>query len=337
MFYAYNDERIRYTGRWGEEKNCRGDIGRITTTATGAYLEFSFEGTQAVIHFDTALQGNPMPHLWISMDNGDRFESVVMPYLRLRAENDGKHTVCIIVKSAVETQQRWYTPLVARVSLRGITVERLCAMKADVRQTIEFVGDSITEGILIDENCRTKQEESLNRVYQDDVCATYAWLAAEKLQLRPIMMGYGAVGVTKGGSGGVPKASLAYPYNFSGSSITYDEPDYILINHGTNDMRTTSESYCGEYRILLDVVRHIHPHSKIIAMAVLYGVHSEALAELIALYNREHKTDIAFINASGWVSKEPLHPMRDGHKLAAEKLADALRQIIQSDGAEKVV
>lgn len=46
---------------------------------------------------------------------------------------------------------------------------------------IEFVGDSITEGVLIDAECTIFTNDQLNRPFEDDVTATYAWLTAEAL------------------------------------------------------------------------------------------------------------------------------------------------------------
>ena len=76
-------------------------------------------------------------------------------------------------------------------------MENPAELPADERKTIEFVGDSITEGVLIDVDFYDKDSDFIssqdqnNRCYQDDVCATYAWQTAEALNLRPIFMGYG--------------------------------------------------------------------------------------------------------------------------------------------------
>lgn len=322
MFFAYDTPAIRYTGRWGEEQN------RITATAAGAYFEFVFTGKLATIHFDLSLQSEPYPHLWVSVDGGARVESTLSPFVRVQACKEGLHTVCVILKGSVEMQHRWYQPLVARVSLLGIEADDLSELAEDTRKTIEFVGDSITEGVMIDESCRVYQEEYWNRPFQDDVCATYAWLTAERLNLRPYMMGYGAVGTTKSGCGAVPRAGEAYPFNFDRSPVSFPEPDYIVISHGTNDMRASAEDYCEQYRGLLDVVRSVHPHSKIIALSAFYGVHAEALRALVGQYNQEHGTDVTFINGSGWVPREPVHPLRGGHEIIADRLCNELEKIL---------
>ena len=77
MFFSYDDEKIRYTGRWGKEKNM------ITTTACGAYFEFAFSGEMVSLHFDTENQILPLPHLWISVDGGAKYECPVSPVVLL--------------------------------------------------------------------------------------------------------------------------------------------------------------------------------------------------------------------------------------------------------------
>ena len=177
MFFPYTDENIRYTGRWGEEIDQRGvKVGCMTATTTGAYFEFAFTGRQAVLHFHVIAQSSGMPHLWVNVDGGAKIESVVMPYLRVQAATDGVHTVCVIIKSAGEELQRWYRPLTSCVALCGITADELCPLPADERKVIEFVGDSITEGILVDEPNRPEGAAAYVRLYQNDVCGTYGRL-----------------------------------------------------------------------------------------------------------------------------------------------------------------
>lgn len=322
MFFKFDAPQLRYTGRWGTEE------GKITTTAVGSYFEFAFTGSMATMHFDLDWQSVPYPHLWISVDGGARAETTLAPYLRVQGADEGMHTVCVIMKSSVEMQHRWYEPRVARVSLKGIEAEGLAELPEDNRKTIELVGDSITEGVMVDVDCRFYREEYQNRPFQDDACGTYAWLTAEKLNLRPYVMAYGAVGTAKSGNGAVPSVVESYPFNFDGSPITFAEPDYILINHGTNDMFQPAETLCTRYRALLDVIRGLHPHSKLIVLAPFFGVHPEALRAMVETYNKEHGVDIAFIDGTGWVPKEPVHPLRESHKLLAERLYAELKDII---------
>ncbi|MBQ8849403.1 MAG: hypothetical protein IJ011_03600 [Clostridia bacterium] len=327
MRVSYDHESVRLTGRWDTTNKAFAE-----TTTTGAYVEFAFEGRMAMAMFDVSGNNTPYLHLWVEVDGGARVEVPIDSYLRVVAPTDGKHVCRIIYKGGAEVYRRWYRPLQSKVSFRGFEAERPIAIGKDERKTIEFVGDSITEGVLIDVDYYGDGEpccpvDQHNRVFQDDACATYAWLTAEALDLRPIFMGYGAVGVTKPGHK-VPPAPESYPYNFDGSPISRPEPDVILINHGANDRPKSAEEYVRRYGELLDVIRKLNPNAKLVSLSAFCGGHHEALGKFIAEYNEKNGTDVFFIDSTGWISPEPLHPLRDGHIEVAKRLAPILREII---------
>ena len=215
MLLKWNDPAVRLTGRWS-----RNNPDCATATANGSYFEFAFRGRVAVMRFDVTLNAAPYPHLYVEIDGESRVEAPLDQYLRVFAKDaNANHVARVILKGSVEMQPRWFQPLVGRTALLGIEVEERGVLPADDRKIVEFVGDSITEGVLIDADYAEKPAytwDQHNRVYQDDVTATYGWLTAEALNLRPIMMGYGAVGATRGGCGGVVKAASAYSFVYDG-------------------------------------------------------------------------------------------------------------------------
>lgn len=326
--YSCSNENIRYTGRWAVYD------GAMTATATGSRFTFCYEGNQAVLQFDTNFMQTPYPHLYIQVDDGAMTESTLDKYLRIQTPNGGRHTVTVILKSMVEMFPRWNQPLTNRLSLASIETDSLLPLPRPrkKKKTVEFVGDSITEGVLIDENYRITEDshwgwDQCNRPQQDDVTATYAWQLAKALDWEPLMMGYGAVGVTKGGCGGVPKAAEAYPYCFADAPVDYGyHPDYVFINHGSNDGGADSVTYTAGYVALLDAILTAHPKTQIIAMSVFNGTHAEDLEKLVAEYNERHNQHILFVNGSNWIADGPLHPWRDGHAKAAAALATVLKQ-----------
>ena len=311
----------RFVGRWVV------DADTATTTTPGAYFDLAFSGQELIMHFETKWLLSPFPHLWIQVDNGARVEVPLDKHLRVWAKDSGNHIVRVIFKSANEMAHRWHQPFGGGVEFLGYDAEApgILPERRD-RKTIEFVGDSITEGILIDESLGDGIKW-FGRPYQDDVTAAYAWLTAEALDLEPYIMGYGGVGVTKGGSGSVPCAQEAYPYCFAGAPVPYGHPDYILINHGANDRFSTTESYCDGYLKLLDVITDTHPDSKIIVLAPFCGAHEDALEMLVSNYNARKKTDITFIRTTNWIPKEPLHPDRKGHREVSRRLVSALQHL----------
>ncbi len=327
MFYAAEDNRIKTYGRWGAD----GDA--LTCTACGGKIEFRYTGEQAVLRFDTAFNAPPYPHIWLRVDGGARVEAALCDFLRVSAPGEGPHLVEAVYKSAMEQQSRWYSLLVGKVTFRGVYADGLAASPVSNKKTIEFVGDSITEGVLID-TATVNERENLDwdqkqRPYQDDVTATYAYLAAEALGLEPLFTAYGAVGVTKGGCGGVPRCAEGYPYAFDGVRKRYSNPDFILINHGTNDRVGPADVFVSRYRELLRLIAEDSPLSRVIVLPPFCGAFREELRRLVGDYNRETGRGVAFIDSSGWIPPEPVHPTREGHKEVARRLIPALREITE--------
>lgn len=327
MNLSYRHESVRLTGRW----DCS-DARVAVTTAPGSYFEFAFEGRDAVIRFDLRDLVAPYPHLWIELD-GARVEAPLDAYLRVSAREDGVHLCRVVFKSAVEVHSRWFAPLHGKLSFLGISTEKPAALPEDCRPRIEFVGDSITEGVLIDDGFAVDRNQydidQQNRVYQDDACATYAWLTAERCGLRPVIMGYGAVGITHGGCGRVPRAIDAYPYNFDGSVKTEPPADIIVINHGANDRSAAAADYIAGYRALLDRVASLNPHARLVVLSAFCGFCPEELGRMVEDYRRETGRDVLFVDSSDWLpAGTPLHPLRDGHRLIADHLAPIISALL---------
>ena len=329
MNIPYTHESIRLTGRW----DTRGPKAAVTT-APGSYLEFAFSGRTALARFDVAANAAPRLHLWLQLDGGACIEAPIDSYLRVAAPEEGDHVCRILYKGGTENDRRWFAPLTGKVSFLGVQAEQPLPLPADERPVIEFVGDSITEGVLIDTDFPAPGDvvsyiDQNNRIYQDDACATYAWLTAQALHLRPIIMGYGAVGVTRAGMGQVPAAAIAYPQNFDGSPITHSgQVNCVVINHGANDRSKPAEVYLEKYTELLDVVRAHQPQATIVALSAFCGAFHRELGEGIAAYNAKNSCHVRFIDTNGWIPAEPLHPMRGGHRIVAEHLIPLLREIL---------
>lgn len=321
MFIKYDNNAIRLTGRW----NKNGDT--ATATACGSKIEFSFYGSMAVMHFDMTFSEQPYPHVWIQADGGSKIEATLEKYMRICADGDRMHTVTVIYKSAVEMQHRWYEPLIGKIAFKGIEVERPGELKPNNKKYIEFIGDSITEGVLVDEEYRVNSDnDQMNRPFQDDVTATYAYLTAQALNLEPLIMGYGGVGLTRGGCGSVPRVGMAYKYCYNGYPTDMPEPDYIVINHGANDIRASKEEYLSRYSEFLDIVYEKHPLSTVFVLGAFCGWCHEELENFVDTYNAEKGKNVVYINTNGWIPKEPVHPSRDGHKCVAEKLTGFLAE-----------
>lgn len=314
-----NSENISYIGRWHVTNES------AIATAPGSRFRLAFRGESLILHFCMEFVSSPPPHVWISIDEGTMVEVPLDRYLRIHARGEGNHVVEVILKSSITYSHRWYQPMSGRIEFVEWIGEHGILPK-NKKKTIEFVGDSITEGVFVDEELG----EGLGwcgRPYQDDVIATYAWLTAKALNLEPIISAYGGVGVTQPG-GTVPKAAEMYPYCFNEAHIPYSNADYILINYGANDREHSSQEFLCEYRKLLEVIANHNPSSKLILLAPFCGAFEDELQNLKDSFSIERGRDVIFIKTKGWISPEPLHPSRYGHSILANRLIEVLSQYI---------
>ena len=318
MIIKHDDCRIRYTGRWNVQKNA------ATSTANGNYFEFAYNGEYAVIEFDIEGLKVPFPHVYISVDGGANIEVSLDKYIRISSAS-GDHKVCVIMKGSVEIQNRWLYPIEARVSLVSIEAEDFCEMPEDTRPIIEFIGDSITEGISIDVGY-TNYQDTRDMIYWDDSTAGYAWLTAQKLNFRPVIMGYGCLGTTKGGAGNIPPVGESYLSYSDGFPMPSKNADYIIINHGTNDRISETDIFKQKYFDFLCTVRKRNPKATIISLTPFSGCLVKEIKTAVEEYNHQNNDDIFYINTTGWINPEPVHPLRDGHKIVSQKLSEIIRE-----------
>lgn len=323
MFIPYSDPAIRLTGRFYQENEA------VSTTACGSQIEIAINGDWAILRFDMTDLIPSYPQVYIQIDGGEMVGATVGSRIYIRMKEKKDHIIKIIFKGACEKQNRWYAPVQAKISFEGVEAENAGTLPADNRKTITFIGDSITEGILIHPEQTPFKDNFKDRVYQDDVTRTYAWIIAEHFNLRPTYCAYGAVGMTKSGSGEVPKFNESYPWCVAGKEyIDPYQPDYIMINHGCNDRGHTAEEYVEEYEKCLDMLRKRYPAAKIIMLSAFIGAHADELKAFHKAYNEKYGTDIAFIESTGWVPEKPTHPLVAGHETIARHLIDKLTKII---------
>ena len=139
-------------------------------------------------------------------------------------------------------------------------------------------------------------------------------------------MGYGAVGLTKSGSGAVPRAGLSYGYCYDNKPTDMPEPECIILNHGANDRLGEVEIYLKKYSELLDVVFEKHPKSEVFILGAFCGWCHEELGVFVENYNKRTGRNVRYINTYGWIPVEPLHPAREGHRIVADNLIKELRK-----------
>jgi len=321
MVISHLSESIRYTGRWAKQEEA------AVTTAPGASLELAFQGKACMLLFSVSMNALPYPRIYIQVDNGARVEAGVDHYIRVEAAEAGNHVVKVIYKSAMEKQPRWYEPLIGKISFLGYEADAEGVLPEDNRPVIEFIGDSITEGIWVDDGRKPYKFWQENLVFENDSTGTYAYMTAEALNMKPYIMAYGGLGLTKGGNGGVPIAAKAYPCCFDQTPAEPSGAEIVVINFGANDQYVTADVYIEKYEEFLGLVRSIHPTAKIVVLSAFGGFHHTELETFVAEYNQKKDEKIFFIDSTGWIPKEPSHPLRSGHAIVAEKLTAILKEV----------
>ena len=331
MIISHLSPAVRYTGRWVKREDA------AITTAPGAYFEIAFNGTWCDLRFDMSLYSEPFPHLYIQVDGGAKIDARIAHYMRIEAPDDGNHIVTVYFKNTMEDLQRWYEPLVARVAFIGAEADGEGVLPPDNRKIIQFLGDSITEGTWVDIE-RTAYGATdgdddpgnhRNMEYENDATATYAYLTAKALNMRPYIMGYGCLGLVRPANGGVPPAGKSYPYYFNGYPIEKDIPDILVINYGANDARYIMEEYIKAYSEFLPLAREINPTAKIVVMSAFMGVHPEEVGKMVEKYNSDYNDDVLFVDSTGWIPRNPVHPPREGHRVISEHLSAILKEKLE--------
>ena len=269
------------------------------------------------------------------MDGGPRIEAPLDKYLRLNAKDEGPHVVEVIFKGAMEEQHRWYEPLVGKVAFVGIEADAAAELPEDNRKSIQFIGDSITEGVLTDDKYRIQRyaeyarwNEQPNRPCQDDVTATYGWITAEALNLKPLWYAYGATSLSRPGPiSSMPRSVEGYDWCYNGAPVENQEPDYVVINHGANDRGVPPEEYFKNYEELVNRIRERSPKAKVFALGAFVGAFAADFPAFVEAYKEKYGYEIVFIDTTGWLPADhPLHPTRWGHQTVADNLIPILRK-----------
>src|SRR5262249_24798870 len=137
---------IHYYGRWNRLAD------RAITVNSGSHVVAQFDGTGIEAKFDIGTNGVPLPTVTWRVDQGSWQEIQLAASLTL-ANNlpAGPHEVWLMARGLDENQSRWTPPLASSLTFLGFNVSggALRPSSRPVRPKIEFLGDSITEGVAV--------------------------------------------------------------------------------------------------------------------------------------------------------------------------------------------
>jgi len=250
------------------------------TANPGAYFKVGFTGTSVALNIDeTQSPSSAFMNIWYSVDD-TKFVQISLPTqtnatLSLaKGLSNGNHLLEVYVYNSQQGQDRWTGP----ACLFRVTGLVLDAGAQTVKPTLRSkrilaYGDSITEGVQA--LCQSGGDLGSNAAIN-----TWAFSLAAALDAEISVVGFGRLGWTISGNGGVPPVFT--PNNDAQSSWNKIDakvarsftpnPDYIVIAHGANDGLNgksdadVSASVTG----WLTAVRAAAPSSRIV-LAIPFG------------------------------------------------------------------
>jgi lysophospholipase L1-like esterase len=318
------EELVHYYGRWNRLSD------RAITVNTGSHVVAQFSGSAIAARFDIALNAAPNPTLAWRIDQGTWQEGELAATLSLGTGlTSGTHEVFLIVRGFNENQNRWSPPLVSSITFLGfdVTGGALQSSTRPVRPTIEFLGDSITEGI----NVWTMVNGQTTPCWRSDGRLAFSSQTAQLLGAEWRQVGFGRQGLLIVGNGGVPVANGSF--NFIYANVPRDrwQPDMVVINEGTNDGSANPVAFRTAFTAYVTTIRAAYPNAKIAAMRPFNGSQAVPIQAEVDARVAAGDARVFYIDTTGWLVAadltDGLHPNPQGSAKAAQMLAPALTAI----------
>ena len=310
------------------------------TVNAGAYFRTLFgNSTTCVLNFDVSAMVTPTSEIWSRIDNGAWTQAAVattlgltIPSVMLSNTDVPYHLLEVVVKSTTETQNRWNAGASTRVVFKGLTLDAgatLVAPRAAPKKLLIY-GDSITEGV------RTLGEAAANDTDRNDAWQGWAYRLGALLGAEVGVVGFGATGVSTGGSGNVPALPSSYNLLYSGVSRSFSPvPDMVLFNEGTND---GGANIVAAMTGVLNGILTACPGAVIAVLRPFNGSQAANLQAAIAACGTPaacHYVDTTgFFNPAYGIDSLSLHPSGPNDLgLIAPQLAGVLRPLLSPGGA----
>ncbi len=276
---SLSDSNITYLGRWV-------DSSANTKKANfNAALEMRFTGTSVSVvlgansGFVYAIDDEP--YIDVTSANGT--------YALATGLSDGVHTL----KMAVRQHS-------VHIYLNGFVLDDGAATVTPLKkQTVEFIGDSITAGWI-----------GNNFPNDNKITNTYGFMAAEDLNLYHDTVALGGISVVPGygspDNGGIQNRYYRIGENEAGvdNSAAWDtskyQPDYLVLNLGTNDS-AAADVFSSNYTTFLTALRGSYPNAKMVVMTPFNGSYRAQIRSVVEQLNASGDKNVYFLDTLGWV------------------------------------
>jgi hypothetical protein len=323
---------------------------RAVTVNSGSYVRARFSGTLLSASFDISLnqprcectpQGSYPTIAW-RIDEGEWQEAEIAPTVMLvNGLSPGQHTVMLMVRGLDEHQSRWKPPLVASINFTGFGLAEGGQLEEPMPQwkqpalSLEFLGDSITEGVVVNEG-RAGVVEGIPFTWPwlADARSSYAGQTALMLGAEWRQVGFGATGLAHAGSGGVPGALDSFNFVYADCPRDRWQPDVVVVNQGTNEGSMEMHEYQSLYARYLALIRVAYPKAKIVALRPFCGAQESSIKAVVSACNTAGDSNVYYIDTTGWYSG-PLHPNAPDSAALAKKLVKALKTEVLNTNAKR--
>ena len=347
--FTANEQNVKLIGRTAEDEGIRW----LALSASG--IEFTFTGTSAAITVvgDNMTATPDKQARFAVYINGERtmdemVDSAEKIYSVFSSEEAAETTVKLLkLSEAAEST----------MGIKGIDVTSVGDIQptAEKELKIEFIGDSITCGYGVDDEDRDHHFKTST----EDATKAYAYKTAELLNADYSLVSYSGHGIISGYSDGkkkvtsqlVPKVYTKFAksygtYNnyFNVSDIDWDfskfQPDYVVINLGTNDDSYTIGDkervleYAEDYVKFLKTVREKNPQAHIIcSLGVMGDRLMSGVNKAFDLYTEETGDQNISVfhfkpqdGSTGYAAD--WHPTAATHDIAAADLSEYIKSLM---------
>lgn len=296
------------------------------TICAGAYFKTIFTGSSCVLFFDLTNNLSPLPELRIVVDGTDYARVPLAQTIRVDAPDvltNTEHLLEVYVDSTSLEVNRWGSQE-NQVNFTGFKLNTPSDQLKPTntrKNKILFYGDSITEGIY------TIKSTGGTDVSRHSAFISWAIQVGKNLNSEFGIVGFGAIGVVKGGAGSVPPLNTSWDFMWSGEARDFSEqPNLCVINIGTNDDATITDPTTA----MLDDMMSVMTSTKFVVLEPFNGDKSAELeAGTLAAADQGR---VRFQSTAGFwdVSESPdgLHPY--GYACLA-KIAPSVSNAIESD------
>jgi lysophospholipase L1-like esterase len=311
---------VQFYGRWDFS------TGTPITVYSGSHVTARFSGTGISVRLDLAHSQSPVSTVTWQIDGGPWTSANVAATMVLaQGLAPGEHDVVFMARGMEELFNRWNPPVVASVNFLGFDAQggALIPTARPARYKIEFVGDSLTEGVRIipDNGGGDPWHTDGHLAYP---CQTALALGAEWRQV-----GFGHQGVLQAGHGNVPVA--ADSFNWVYATVPRDGwvADMVVLNQGTNDRDASSAAFQPEFARYLGIIRSGYPHAKFAVLRTFGGYREADIAAVVAARIAAGDTNMFYVDTTGWLTAadytEGIHPNLQGTAKIVANLVPLLR------------